>query len=79
MIVASCRPGNRWLERRTVSDLSELAALDLAALAAGTPPGFGARSDEPVLLVCTQGKRDVCCARLGRPLARLLDSQLAGQ
>jgi hypothetical protein len=31
------------------------------------------------MLVCTHGRRDVCCARLGRPLALLLDQQLPGQ
>jgi len=30
------------------------------------------------VLVCTHGRRDVCCARLGRPLAALLDAQLPG-
>jgi hypothetical protein len=78
VVVASCRPGRSWLERRTVRDLHELTELDLAALADGTPPGFGARTHEPVVLVCTHGRRDVCCARLGRPLAVLLDQELPG-
>lgn len=79
VMVASCRPDGRWLERRTVRDLRELADLDLAALAAGVAPGFGTPSSGPVVLVCTHGRRDVCCARLGRPLTVLLDQQLPGQ
>lgn len=33
-----------------------------------TPPG----DDEPLLLVCTNGKKDVCCAVRGRPVALAL-------
>ncbi|WP_209020630.1 sucrase ferredoxin [Nocardioides sp. 1609] len=29
-------------------------------------------SDEPLLLVCTHGRRDVCCAERGRPVAAAL-------
>jgi hypothetical protein len=79
IVVASCRRTGRWLERRRLSDLRELVELDLAALSQGIAPGFGTRSSEPVVLVCTHGRRDVCCARLGRPLALLLDQQLPGQ
>ena len=41
----------------------------LAAAAAGELPPWGRRSGEPLLLVCTNGRRDVCCALEGRPLA----------
>jgi hypothetical protein len=78
VFVASCRPGQRWLERRELADPRELADLDLAALAAGRAPDFGDRVDEPVVLVCTHGRRDVCCARRGRPLAQALAEQLPG-
>lgn len=78
VILASCRPGQRWTERRTLTDLRALADLDLTSLAEGVPPGFGSRAIEPVVLVCTHGRRDVCCARLGRPLAVLLSAQLPG-
>lgn len=30
---------------------------------------------DPLFLVCTNGKRDACCARLGLPLFRALDAQ----
>lgn len=79
VVVASCRPGNRWVEQRELTDLRALADLDVDALAAGHRPGFGAPSDDPVVLVCTHGRRDVCCARLGRPVAQLLDAALPGQ
>lgn len=79
VMVASCRPGTSWLERRTVRDLRALDDLDVTTLAEGRPPQFGTQAADPVALVCTHGRRDVCCARLGRPLAVLLERQLPGQ
>lgn len=62
-----------WLEGREIDDPGELAALDLDALADERRPGFGAPIHDPVLLVCTHGRRNTGCARLGRPLATALD------
>jgi hypothetical protein len=47
------------------------AALDPEALARGESPEGGAPV-ERLYLVCTHGRRDRCCARLGGPLARSL-------
>lgn len=78
--VIAVGPAERpWTEQRTVADLRELAGLDVAALAAGRPPGFGALTGERPILVCTHGKRDVCCARFGRPVAVQLDTALPGR
>ncbi|MCH7232014.1 hypothetical protein L0U85_14280 [Glycomyces sp. L485] len=67
------------MERRTVADLRELSGLDVGALAVGRSPGFGEVFDEQVVLVCTHGRRDVCCARYGRPVAVQLDRALPGR
>jgi len=56
----------------------ELAERDLKELAAGNMPSFGAAWDDPVFLVCTHGKRNVCCARLGVPLAQALAARHPG-
>jgi hypothetical protein len=64
-----------WLESRTLETPSGLADLDLSALAAGDRPGFGDPVTDPVLLVCTHGRRNVCCARTGGPLARRLSAR----
>jgi hypothetical protein len=61
-----------WLRRGTVSSAG---TLNLTALAAGRPVTFGAPAAQPLFLVCTHGRRDACCARLGAPLAR----ELAGR
>ena len=72
---AHTAPGSVWLHSATVRDPEELLGLDFAALGRGEHRGFdavlGARphSDDPLALVCTNGKRDRCCALLGRPLA----------
>ena len=52
---------------------------ELDALAEGERPSFGESSTDPLLLVCAHGRRDVCCARLGGPLARNLAQRFPGQ
>jgi hypothetical protein len=52
----------------------QLRALDLGALSRGDRDGVLASLPlltpaDPVLLVCTNGRRDVCCAVRGRPVA----------
>jgi hypothetical protein len=52
---------------RSLTDLAELdALLDLA------PADFGALLADPLFLVCTNGKRDACCALRGRALVAAL-------
>ena len=57
-----------WLRSLTLGSHEELLDLDLAAELAGRAAPAGDRVDHPVLVVCTHGKRDPCCARRGRPL-----------
>ena len=56
----------------STSDPAGLVELDLAGLARGQLPDFGAPVDGPVYLVCTHGRHDICCADKGRPLYREL-------
>jgi hypothetical protein len=60
-----------WLRGGDLTDVDALAG-ELDGLAEGHPPTFGAAMTQPLLLVCAHGRRDVCCARLGVPLARQL-------
>ncbi|MER5991922.1 sucrase ferredoxin [Streptomyces viridosporus] len=68
-------PGRTWLHTATITDPARLLDLDFAALGRGEPAGFDTALDgrphegDPLALVCTNGKRDRCCALLGRPLA----------
>lgn len=75
VLVAHTHPDRSWLLVGTISDPADLLDLDWAAVAAGdqeavlaSAPGL-APSEEVQLLVCTNGTRDTCCARLGRPVA----------
>jgi hypothetical protein len=73
--VAWTRGRDVWVEGVELLDLGDLASLDLAAVASGRRPYFGAAIHEPLLLVCTHGRRDACCARWGRPVALELRSR----
>ena len=81
---AHTAPGNAWLHSATVCDPRALLDLDFAALGGGEHHTFdaalGARphAGGPLALVCTNGKRDRCCALLGRPLAAQLASEVEG-
>jgi hypothetical protein len=67
-------PGEAWLLSARLAHAGDLLGLDWGALARGNKALVraslpGAEPWEPVLLVCTNGRRDVCCAVRGRPLA----------
>ncbi|ANZ40742.1 hypothetical protein BBK82_36865 [Lentzea guizhouensis] len=71
--LAATTPGASWLERADIAAPEELLELDFAALGAGHSTAFGTPVDDPLLLVCTNSKRDVCCALYGRPIATALN------
>jgi hypothetical protein len=50
-----------------------LLDLDFAAALHGEASPPGEPLEHPLLVVCTHGKRDACCARLGRALCTALD------
>jgi hypothetical protein len=61
------RPGAERFYRLEVDHLEELRDFDFAAALAGEDaPGVAV--DHPLLVVCTHGKRDRCCAKHGQPL-----------
>ncbi len=69
-----------WLRTGSVSATSPaLTERDLKELAAGTQPTFGLPTAEPLLLVCTHGRRSTCCGRFGAPLAQALAARHPGQ
>ncbi|MEU4390050.1 sucrase ferredoxin [Kribbella sp. NPDC023855] len=83
--VASTLPGRTWLLGGSVADPKMLTALDLMAVGRGdraaairSMPEL-APVNESVLLVCTNGKRDECCALLGRPIVQALAAQAPGR
>lgn len=66
-------PRRQWLRRVTFTDPAELLELDWEQLEEGEPVG-GEPHDEPLFLVCTNGRHDACCAELGRPVASVLSA-----
>ena len=58
---ATSREGEEVARRVEFTDYRDLLGVDLAG-------GAGDPVDHPLLLVCTHGKHDPCCARYGRPL-----------
>jgi hypothetical protein len=84
VLVAHARPGATWLLAGTVPDPEALLGADWAAVAAGDKAAVTASlpglSDAlPQLLVCTNGARDTCCARLGRPVAAAAAARFPGR
>ncbi len=66
-------PATPWIERTTLGELGEALEVDVDALGRGERPGFEPH-ERALFLVCTHGRRDVCCAERGRPLAVELSS-----
>jgi hypothetical protein len=69
VMVGDARGPAPWLAEGVVAGPDDL---DLDALVAGVLPKSCILVSEPVFLVCTHAKRNVCCARIGLPLARSL-------
>ncbi|MFR9752170.1 sucrase ferredoxin [Nocardia sp. 004] len=78
VLLASSAHSGAWCERIEITDLAQLLELDLRLLN-GPPPGIGVPVRDPTVLVCAHGKRDRCCALLGRPIAAELAEKYPGQ
>lgn len=68
-------PGQAWLESHDVEDPRALLDIDLGGLRPGGGSG-GQRRTEPIVLTCTNGRHDACCAEFGRPTAVALETLL---
>ena len=67
VFVGRSRPGEERLVRLDVEHQEDLREIDLAG-ALATDSAVGTAIEGPLLVVCTHGKRDPCCALNGRPL-----------
>jgi hypothetical protein len=73
--VAHTAPDRAWVRGAVTDEPGQLLDLDFPALGAGDHRSFDEalggtdHCGDPLVLVCTNGKRDRCCALLGRPLA----------
>jgi hypothetical protein len=73
--LAHTAPGRTWLERTMITDPKSLLDLDFTRAGHGETGLLGKLVADPLLLVCTNGRRDVCCALRGRPIAAALAQQ----
>lgn len=72
VFVASSAPGAAWARRFVLEEAPQVLDLDLDALADDEPVG-GEPVAGPLLLTCTNGRHDACCAEYGRGVAAALD------
>jgi hypothetical protein len=87
VLLASADVRGPVLLRGEVGDPAALVPLDVEALVRGDVPAVQASVpdvrlttiDEPMLLVCTNGRRDLCCAVRGRPVAVEAAARRPGQ
>jgi (2Fe-2S) ferredoxin len=64
----------RWIEQLVVpaAHPERLLDIELGPLAFPDPPGVGDPGPAGLVLVCTNGRHDPCCADKGRPVVRAL-------
>ena len=63
-----------WVGTRAFESVDDLCSLDVAGLADGPLASFEHHPGQ-LLLVCTHGRHDACCAERGRPFAAALAQQ----
>lgn len=75
--VAVAREGDERLYRFTLPSYEALLEFKLPAIVAGEPDYEQFVVPQPVFVVCTNGRRDRCCARYGPPVYRRLAAYAA--
>jgi len=66
---------DRWLEHAHLPGPQALLDVDLRRMRGGGRLGLGSEQPEPIYLVCTNGRHDICCSERGRPVANALQEQ----
>lgn len=74
VFVAVHGAGGAEVTTTVLDDAAQVLDLDLDGLAAGRTTGLVPHQG-PLWLVCTNGRRDLCCADLGRPVAAALSAR----
>ena len=71
-----CREREPFIIKFNLQDYPQLTEIDIAAVIAGRSLEGGTKTDDPLFLVCTHGKRDKCCAKFGYPLFKSLRAEI---
>ena len=79
--LAHTAPGGVRMRAGSLDDIRDVLKWDWQAILRGELPPVGRRSADPVLFVCTNGKKDLCCALKSRQIVDALrpDPELTGQ
>jgi hypothetical protein len=75
LFVANVLPGQRWLMSADITDVEQVLDLDPTTIAKGIRPDWLEARSNPVNFICTNGRRDICCALEGRKLINDLESR----
>ena len=84
VLIAGCLDTDPWLLTGEIDDPAQLLTLPWPALLDADPDTVTEHlpeleeTREPALLICTNGKRDTCCAVRGRPVALELAAEQPG-
>lgn len=74
--VVSARELDPFYRRLELSTYAELLELDLDAILSSESGSTAPNEHEPLYLVCTNGRRDPCCAQFGTPVFQALHRSL---
>lgn len=77
--VAITRESDQRLYRLFCATDEALLAVDVAELVADTAAQHPAYTAAPLFLVCTNGKRDQCCAKFGLPIYQQMAAELSAE
>ena len=77
--VAQVSERNPALHAFQLERYEDLLTIDLAAVLVGDPQYTGNRREKPLFLVCTNGRRDPCCAKFGYPVYLELQKEELGE
>ncbi len=67
---------NPRLYRFELGSYADLLRVDVTAVLANDPVYAAYQSHEPLVLICTHGRRDRCCAKFGMPIYNALQAEL---
>jgi hypothetical protein len=73
--VALTRETNPRLYEFHLENYDDLLTLDIPAIVSGDPTYDDLITHEPLYLICTNARRDPCCARLGLPAYKVMVNQ----
>jgi hypothetical protein len=75
LILADGREGSARLYKLPLNNYFDLLEVDIPAIFAGDAGVPALAGSEALFLVCTNGKRDACCAKWGVPLFNILQQE----